>query len=56
MVGSSWVKPALSMDKCALLKDNIVNSGSLEPASPWFLVEHSTTELLPSQSIAWDVV
>ena len=43
--GSSWVKPVLSYDKCALLKaHNAVTPVRLEPAASRSRVKHSTTE------------
>ena len=49
-VGSSWVEPVLSKDKCVLLKDhNAVTPVRLEPAALRSRVKHSTTEPLRSQ-------
>ena len=46
-VGSSWVEPVLSLDKCVLLKDhNAVTLVRLKP--PASRVKHSTTEPLRS--------
>ena len=46
---SSWVKPVLSYDKCALLKDNnAVTPVRLKPAALRSWVKHSTTEPLRS--------
>ena len=47
--GSSWVEPALSQDKCVLLKDhNAVTPVRLEPAALQSRVKHSTIEPLRS--------
>ena len=43
--GSSWVEPALSYDKCVLLKNhNAVTPVRLEPAALRSRFKHSTTE------------
>ena len=48
--GSSWVEPALSQDKCVLLKDHsAVTPVRLEPAALRSRVKHSTTEPLRSR-------
>ena len=47
MNGSSWVKPGLSKDKYALLKDhNAVTLVRYEPVAPQSQVKHSTTDSL----------